>query len=328
VPSASVTPIDATPVFRLRVTLLEIEPPIWRRIEVPGHLTLLDLHDVLQLVMGWEDCHLFRFEIDGTGYGVPDLDGDLEDRDADAFQLREILRRKGDRMLYDYDFGDGWEHEIVVEQVSRAAEEPPPPRLLDGARACPPEDVGGPHGYAHFLEVLGDPAHEDHDELIEWAPPGFDPEGWDPGAVRRELAEAASDEPLSPELDALLGDLIEAMGGATEDDPRFPDEILYGAAALLAARLQDEPEAILRARKPEIWAAAALHASTMSFSPYAPGHATLEELAEMWGVSTASVSARSLALREGFGRLEILGELVTEIMADHSDPPGSTPLGE
>jgi hypothetical protein len=326
VPSASVIPIDATPVFRLRVTLLAIDPPIWRRIEVPGDVTLRGLHDVLQIVMGWEDYHLFSFDVGGTRYGPPDPGGFVQFSDANAVRLGEVLRRKGEGMLYEYDFGDGWEHEIVVEQVFRAEGEPPPPRLLDGARACPPEDVGGPYAYPHFLEALADPAHEDHRDVREWAPTGFDPEAWDPEAVERALADEAGGAPLSAELDALLSELIDAMGVSTEDDPRFPDEILYGAAALLSAYLEDDPDAVLRARKPEIWVAAALHASTMSLSRYAPGHATLEELAVMWGVSTASVSARSLALREAFGPPGLLGRVVTEIMADAPDPRGVVPL--
>lgn len=154
----------------MKVTLENIEPSIWRRIEVPGAMTLEDLHVVLQGVMGWHTTQLHCFEIDGTRYDF-DTEDDL-DRSMphlhEAEHLVQDVLREGMQFVYLYDFGDDWYHEIVVETVTLSDEEDVEPRCLDGARACPPEDCGGPSGYEELLGVLADPNHPDHVEAREW----------------------------------------------------------------------------------------------------------------------------------------------------------------
>lgn len=163
--------------FTLKVTLENIDPPVWRRIEVPGAMTLEDLHVVLQGVMGWHTSHLHCFEIDGKRYdfdtddnfdwGMPHL--------HEAEHLLQDVARKGTRFTYLYDFGDDWYHEIVVEKVTETDDEDIEPRCLEGARACPPEDCGGPAGYEELLGVLADPRHPDQAEAREWIG-AFDPD--------------------------------------------------------------------------------------------------------------------------------------------------------
>lgn len=168
--------------FQLKITLLEIKLPIWRRIQVPD-CTLDDLHEVIQAAMGWENYHLHQFIIGGVRYGMPDPDG-LEFgpkiKDESKVLLSEIAPKsdKPFRFKYEYDFGDGWLHEIVLEGYPAIENGQKYPLCLEGSRACPPEDVGGPWGYADFLEAIADPKHERHSELLEWAGE-FGPEAFD-----------------------------------------------------------------------------------------------------------------------------------------------------
>lgn len=145
---------------RLRITLLDVEPAVIRVIDVPAVVTLPELHELLQAAVGWTDSHLHQFVTDGARYGVADLDGMPDEQDEAGVLLRDLPPRFG----YLYDFGDGWEHRIEV--VGRGDAEP---GCRYGEGSCPPEDVGGIGGYAEFLAVLGDPAHEDHQRLREWA---------------------------------------------------------------------------------------------------------------------------------------------------------------
>ncbi len=134
-------------ILRLKVTLRDVKVPIWRTVQVPGEVTLRQLHEILQLTMGWQNSHLHEFRVDGVSYGEPSADSDLELKDDRRFRLSRVAPKAGARVTYLYDFGDGWEHDIVVEKIL-----PPEPRLryplcLAGRGACPPEDVGGPWGY-------------------------------------------------------------------------------------------------------------------------------------------------------------------------------------
>ncbi|MFW6136412.1 MAG: plasmid pRiA4b ORF-3 family protein [Chloroflexota bacterium] len=174
-------------IYQIRVSLAGIEPPIWRRIQVPGDVTLEELHDVLQAVMGWWDYHLHQFMVEGTHYGVPHPDYAMEMRDESEVRLDEIAD-EGSRFFYEYDFGDCWQHELKVEQVL----EPEPgrryPVCIDGERATPPEDVGGLWGYEHYVEVMTDPDHPEYEERLEWRGE-FDPEEFDLDEVNAALRE-------------------------------------------------------------------------------------------------------------------------------------------
>ena len=166
-------------IFQLRITLDDVEPAVWRRVLVPGGYTLDRLHRVVQYAMGWNDYHLHVFDIDNVQYGVPDPDGLLDVRDELDARL-DAVAGKGTRLRYTYDFGDWWEHDVVVEDVSPAEPETAYPRCVEGEGACPPEDCGGPSGYADLLAALGDPGHPEHVAMREWLGRPFDAAAFDP----------------------------------------------------------------------------------------------------------------------------------------------------
>lgn len=176
--------------YQFKITLLDIEPPIWRRIQVPDG-TLGGLHADIQAAFGWEDHHLHRFEIDGERYGPLAPDGfDIEDdqTDEESVRLRQHIPPSGrrSRWIYTYDFGDGWRREIRFEGFPPAVPKAKYPRCVEGARACPPEDCGGPWGYADYVAAIADPHREQHDELLEWGGP-FDPEAFDANQATKEM---------------------------------------------------------------------------------------------------------------------------------------------
>lgn len=170
--------------YQFRVTLLETNPPIWRRIQVPD-CTLATLHDHLQTAMGWTNSHLDMFEIQGKSYGNPAFLGfglqELKCLDSTQTLLSDIVPKTGKPLtfVYEYDFGDRWRHELVYEGEPGREPRTQYPRCLAGARACPPEDCGGVWGYLDFLEAIGDPSHEDHQDLLQWIGGYFDPEALD-----------------------------------------------------------------------------------------------------------------------------------------------------
>lgn len=172
---------NAKRVHRLKVTLREVKPPVWRRIEVPSSIKLSELAPVLEAAMGWLGGHLHSFEIAGVRYETPDDDdfGFPIAEDERKVRLREVLPVVKSKMQWSYDFGDGWKHDVWVEAIEARRNDVVYPVCIDGKRACPPEDCGGPWGYGDLLAALGDPAHDDHEQMTEWAPPGFDAEGFD-----------------------------------------------------------------------------------------------------------------------------------------------------
>jgi hypothetical protein len=178
-----------TLVYQIKVTLRDTHPPIWRRIVVPENTTLLKLHDILQIVMGWEDYHLHLFTLDGENYGDPADDeyGFLGTMPEENYRLSELIHGEGQRFVYEYDFGDGWIHVLRVEKIGPAREGVSYPVCMAGRRACPPEDVGGIGGYARFLEAIHDPDDPEHDEYLLWAGGEFDPEEFDLEAVNEQL---------------------------------------------------------------------------------------------------------------------------------------------
>ncbi|MDM4718131.1 plasmid pRiA4b ORF-3 family protein [Micromonospora sp. WMMA1363] len=169
-------------IFQLRISLTGIRPPVWRRVLVPGGYTLDRVHRVVQHATGWRDCHLHSFEIDGRQYGEPDPDGQLSLLDELDVRLDAVVG-KGSRFHYTYDFGDWWEHDLLVEDVFTADPEERYPACLDGERAGPPEDIGGPVGYQALLAALAEPGHPEHHVLRGWVGDGFDPEMFDAGRV-------------------------------------------------------------------------------------------------------------------------------------------------
>ena len=182
-------PRKDTGTFQLRVELLDIEPPIWRRIRVPTNLPLEGLHDVIQIAMGWLDYHLHEFT-DGTRrYGQPH--GEWPDEalaDEREFRLDQLMTRPGDRLDYVYDFGDDWHHRLTLEAVDPPGAHAERLACLDGARRRPPEDVGGTWGYIEFLEAVLDRGHPEHADMLHWAGGEFDPEEFDVDETNSDLA--------------------------------------------------------------------------------------------------------------------------------------------
>lgn len=166
-------------IYKLKVTLRGIRPPIWRRIEAPADMSLFDLHRTLQGAMGWTDSHLHQFIHRGMYYGAPDHEFGMPIESERKTELGELLERSRDRLIYEYDFGDSWEHEVVLEGISESEPGVRYPRVVAGKRACPPEDVGGYPGYAGFLDAISDPYHEEHASWLEWIGGEFDPEYFD-----------------------------------------------------------------------------------------------------------------------------------------------------
>jgi hypothetical protein len=166
-------------IFQLRISLVDVSPEVWRRVAVPGGYTLDRLHRVIQYAMGWQNCHLHSFEVEGVQYGEPDPEGELDLRDELEVRL-DAVAGKDSRLGYTYDFGDWWEHDISVEAIYPGEPDIRYPLCLEGERACPPEDVGGALGYAGFLAALADPAHPQHEGMREWIGRPFDPAEFDP----------------------------------------------------------------------------------------------------------------------------------------------------
>jgi len=170
-------------VYQLKVTLRGIRPPIWRRVLVRSDLTLNQLHDVLQLVMGWRNSHLHQFRVGRTYFGTPDPELPFEVHSEKRIRLNEVLRRPKARMVYEYDFGDGWEHDVVLEAVIGAEPRGRYPIVLAGKRRCPPEDVGGVGGYYGFLEAIRNPKHPEHREMKTWWGGLYNPDEFNPQEI-------------------------------------------------------------------------------------------------------------------------------------------------
>jgi|SRR5579862_1454691 len=172
----------------LRVELLGIEPLIWRRVRVASSTSLKQLHDVLQLVMGWQDMHLHEFLAGELLIGMMDIDDPPENlQDENAWSLEQLLKTGVSEFEYHYDFGDDWQHRLIIEPAGRGRAGGSGALCLAGENACPPEDVGGPPGYAEFLQALADPKHQNHKQYLDWLGGIWDPRGFDLNRVNREL---------------------------------------------------------------------------------------------------------------------------------------------
>ena len=183
---------DPNAVLRFRITLRDLEPAVWREIEVPSDYSFWDLHVAIQDAMGWLDYHLHAFSPTGgtdTPIGIPEHEEDTEFRAGWKISVRDYFREPGDRMRYEYDFGDGWVHDVELVEKRPREKGIAYPRCVAGARACPPEDCGGPHGYMELLEILANPRHREHRAMRDWLKGHvghyhpFDPEAFDPAAV-------------------------------------------------------------------------------------------------------------------------------------------------
>jgi len=177
-------------VYQLKVTLRHIRPAIWRRLQVLGDTSLGKLHRVIRVAMGWSDSHLHLFRMGKTEYSQPDPEDPFWGRNAideRSVTLAEVAPSEGSLLLYLYDFGDNWEHDIRVETILVWQKGQVYPICVAGERACPPEDCGGSPGYGHLLKALRDPRYPEHVSLLEWVGGSFDPEAFDLEGVNRRL---------------------------------------------------------------------------------------------------------------------------------------------
>jgi len=177
-------------VYQFKITLQEISPQIWRRIQVPASYSFWDLHVAIQDSMGWTDTHLHEFLLknpktgDKEKIGIPDEDSGSEVSPGWEKGIADYFTPENPEADYIYDFGDDWHHIISFEEILPWQKGIKYPRCVDGERACPPEDCGGPHGYEDFLSVIMDPSHEEHDEMLEWVGREFNPEHFDCAEVK------------------------------------------------------------------------------------------------------------------------------------------------
>jgi Plasmid pRiA4b ORF-3-like protein len=185
---------DKSGLYHLKITLKDSKPSIWRRVVVRGDMKLNRLHNVIQIAMGWTDSHLHQFIV-GTRsaciyFGVPDPEVahmGSETLNERRYAVADLAPIPKTRFIYEYDFGDDWEHEVIAEKIL-----PPDPALkhpvcLAGANACPPEDCGGTYGYCNLLNILADRKHPDHDDMKEWVSEEFDPSRFDLMEINAEL---------------------------------------------------------------------------------------------------------------------------------------------
>jgi len=190
---ASAAKVTAS-IYQIKVTLKESRPSIWRRIQVRSDATLGVLHAIIQMAMGWTNSHLHHFIVGKSPnlrfIGAPSSnEGDdlMDEENEDEIMIIRVLSASKTKIVYEYDFGDSWEHEVVLEKIMEAEARAHYPRCIEGENACPPEDVGGVWGYVDFLQAINNPEHNQHEEFLEWVGGEFDPEKFDLNAVNELL---------------------------------------------------------------------------------------------------------------------------------------------
>jgi hypothetical protein len=172
--------------FQLRIQLQDVRPIVWRRLLVPGAIRLSKCADILCAAMGWENYHLHQFRVGRALYGMHVEEHAEREIDEKTVSVLQAFRDER-RFFFDYDFGDSWEHEVVVESISRTPLGLKFAVCVDGQNACPPEDVGGVPGYEEFLGVIADPTHEEHEHYVGWSGGSFDPTDFDLAEVNARL---------------------------------------------------------------------------------------------------------------------------------------------
>jgi hypothetical protein len=184
----------ATTVYQLKITLSDVEPLIWRRVQVED-CSLAELHYIIQVCMGWNNSHLYAFEVDGVEYSAAEMGEDGDCCDSYSCKLSHVASQKPRSFFYLYDFGDDWGHVIKIERSLPAEPNTRYPRCTDGKRACPPEDCGGASGYETLLEAIQDPGHAEHAEMLEWVGGKFNSEAFNVKRVNRGLERLGREDP-------------------------------------------------------------------------------------------------------------------------------------
>jgi len=180
----------ANPIYRLKITLMETQPSIWRWVEVQSNMSLAALHQIIQIAMGWTQSHLWEFLINDKSYSDPTFYDDYDENeslDGRKTALSQVLKDVGNKIDYVYDFGDYWLHEVVLERIDTPDPDGKYPLCISGERACPPEDCGSTMGFERFLDILNDPEDEEHESMKEWVGEEYNPEKFDIMKVNDEL---------------------------------------------------------------------------------------------------------------------------------------------
>jgi hypothetical protein len=177
---------DSEFIYQIQVTLKDSDPPIWRRIQVPSHITLYRLQRIMQIVMGWENSHLHEFIINGTSYGESHPEYGLEMKTERRAKLDDLVPTENTEFIYKYNLDEEWEHLMLVEKIISPTPKVHYPRCVEGERACPPEDCGGILGYKDLLDILKNPEDAEYETTLEWLG-DFDPNAFDLEAINHEL---------------------------------------------------------------------------------------------------------------------------------------------
>ncbi len=161
--------------LQLKIILRGSKPPIWRRVLIKDTITFNKLHHIIQDAMGWHNCHLYEFDLGDFRIGMPYEDSYAEIQDASKIKINKYLSMVGANLIYDYDFGDSWQHQITVEKTEPIVSEEKYPTCIKGKGNCPPEDCGGIWGYYELLEAIKNKKHPNHIDMLDWLGGGFDP---------------------------------------------------------------------------------------------------------------------------------------------------------
>src|SRR3989338_3719370 len=179
--------------YQLKITLSGSNPEIWRRFLADSEVMLSELHYVIQIVMGWTNSHLHQYRQKNVIYGEPQDDlgwgfgSKIKIVDENNYKLNQVLTKPKDKIIYEYDFGDSWDHDLVLEKILKKDDKLKTPICLDGAMACPPEDCGGIGGYYNMLETIRNPEDPEYEDMIDWLGDKFDPEEFDLEAINNKL---------------------------------------------------------------------------------------------------------------------------------------------
>jgi hypothetical protein len=179
-------------IFQIKITLKDTKPTIWRRLLVGADTELSDLHKIIQTAMGWTNSHLHAFRKGKVSYCGPNEDDDKWDsttEDYSGVTISDLLVMPKKQILYEYDFGDGWNHEVLLEKILPTEKGKRYPVCVAGKRSCPPEDCGGPWGYENLQEIIKDPKHEEYKDIVDWLSDDFDPEEFNVEGINEALKE-------------------------------------------------------------------------------------------------------------------------------------------
>lgn len=230
-----------TKIHQYKVTLRDIQPPIWRRFQVEDETTFEELHAAIQFVMGWEMSHLYAFNVNKELITDGESRREMGERGRDAEDtiLKKLLKKEGATFTYTYDFGDSWEHDLVLEKILSPDPDQIYPYCLDGARACPPEDCGGVPGYMAILDTLKKPKSKAYKELMEWLDEEFDPEAFDADEINDEIEfeMTAGDEEWGEDED---------LGVAFPPGFNFSPDMIQQMAQTLISAMEEIPEMTIK----------------------------------------------------------------------------------